>query len=169
MCVKSCFLVPADETDFQSLTFEKCARKHCIEEEVSGYWFSPECVKENRDAIVECCKKNCIPKADIDCDTTCEWEADVTIHPGEAATADDGDLTDEANVFLPTPERHWIDERNSIGMLNSKAVTKAAREVREEAPHNKSLKSLLIGIGIAVGVIAMFLAATWIWRRLRKS
>ncbi len=71
-------------------------------------------------------------------------------------------------MFLPIPERHWIDERNSIGMLNRKAVTKAAREVREEAPHNKSLESLLIGIGIAFGVIAVFLAAVWIWWRLRK-
>ncbi len=164
MCIKNCFLVPADQTDFQDLTFEKCVRKHCIEEEISGYWFSPECVKENRSAIVECCKRNCIPKADLDCDTACEWEADVTIHPSEAVTADD----DETNVFLPTPERHWIDDRDSIGMLNSKAVMKASREVREEPPHNKSLKSLLIGVGIAIGVIAMFLTVVWIWRRLRK-
>ena len=166
MCVKGCFLVPSGETNFQDLTFEKCASKHCIEDELSGYWFDPKCIEENRDAIVACCKNNCVPKADLDCDKACEWEVDITTHPGEVATAGDGDGEDD--VFLPTLEKRWVDSRNSAGMLDTEAISKAAREIREEPWHNKSMKSLLIGVGTAVGIIALFLTTLFIWRHLRK-
>lgn len=168
LCLSDCFLNPTNNTYNQDHVFSTCVDKHCQQNATRGYWYDPKCVGDNRDEIIECCKTNCSVALNIDCDLACEWQTSIVEHPNESTETKLADSGLLGPLYLSNGEKDWMDRDGAIGEITPAMIAAESRSSREEKAHDWSLRYILIGIGVAVGMIALFIFLVLLWRWVRR-
>ena len=67
LCKTNCSLISSLYSGYDSCAKESgCKHTH-------GPFFDKDCIKKNKDMIINCCEENCLPFNNTDCKTYCEW------------------------------------------------------------------------------------------------
>ena len=55
-----------------------CAKELDCQDKDNQKIMVPECVKKNKDALIRCCRRNCIPTTSVNCDEHCDISFEAT-------------------------------------------------------------------------------------------
>tara|TARA_B100001059_G_C17542379_1_gene431100 strand:- start:103 stop:609 length:507 start_codon:yes stop_codon:yes gene_type:complete len=129
---------------------------------------SKECVEQNKDMILNCCRSNCNPTSIIDCQDLCETLEKTILDPVS--------LGMPANLY---PWASAIQDKSSIvideGMISHPQDRQHIEEKAVKGDHLKNkpdkgsiYSSLLISLGIGTGISFCLILGIYFYKRKHK-
>jgi hypothetical protein len=123
-----------------------CAKEYGCTDEYDNNKMSPECVKKNKDKLITCCRKKCIPTTTVNCDDHCDVSFEAVYDRRKLNPA-----WENTYKMKPSPEQRMKDIQNYT------------------PPDKKSLSIIWYIIGIILLILIVFFTYYLIVVRNKKK